>query len=377
MIALRLEPVDTWQFGVGNPSQAGSASQLVRESAMPPAPSTVAGALRAALARSLGWDGRASWSPDLVPLLGDGPDDYGATRFAGPLLAMGDTLLAPLPATVRRRGDQLVVGLAPGPEVVCDLGPAVRLPAFLDQHGLGDARPGDEEVVGGFVPLPVAHALLAGSVVSRSELRRGEALWSLEHRIGIERARATRTVAAGALFQVTHVRPAPGSASALTVFATGDRAAWWKACGVTPLGAEGRLAHVTLVEGTDGALRPAPGALEEIAATGRATLALVSPGLLTGEQWRGAAPLDELGGARLACAVGPRPLRIGGWDGRRASPVAQQSYVAPSTVLFVEHPSGEALASALRELGDVPQIGSRTSAGYGVSLVGAWPVGSS
>jgi len=36
VIALRLEPVDTWQFRLGNPSPAGSASQLVRESAMPP-----------------------------------------------------------------------------------------------------------------------------------------------------------------------------------------------------------------------------------------------------------------------------------------------------------------------------------------------------
>jgi len=181
----------------------------------------------------------------------------------------------------------------------------------------------------------------------------------------------------GALFQVPHVRPAPGSGSELVMFATGDRPSWQAACGMVPLGAEGRLAHVTLFDDVDGALRPSQSALEEVGASGRALLALPTPALLSAEQWCGAAPLVELGGARLVCAVGPRPVRLGDWDGRSASPVAQQSYVAPSSVLFVEHGDGGALAGALRAFGDVPQIGSRTSAGYGVALVGPWPKGSS
>jgi len=207
-------------------------------------------------------------------------------------------------------------------------------------------------------------------------MRLSEALWDIEERTGIERDPQTRTVKEGALFQVTHVRPAPGSGSELVMFATGDRPSWQAACGMVPLGAGAprtrdalrrrRRRAATIAE------RPRGGG-----ASGRALLALLTPALLSAEQWCGAAPLVELGGTRLVCAVGPRPVRLGDWDGRSASPVAQQSYVAPSSVLFVEHGDGGALAGALRAFGDVPQIGSRTSAGYGVALVGPWPKGSS
>ena len=54
----------------------------------PPTPESVAGALRAALARCNGWDGmERRWPPSLNPVLGDGPDDLGSLMFEGPLVS--------------------------------------------------------------------------------------------------------------------------------------------------------------------------------------------------------------------------------------------------------------------------------------------------
>lgn len=49
-------------------------------------PVTVAGALRAALARSRGWNGRGRWPQALRGILGDGPDHLGRLFLDGPFL---------------------------------------------------------------------------------------------------------------------------------------------------------------------------------------------------------------------------------------------------------------------------------------------------
>jgi CRISPR-associated protein Cmr3 len=375
VIGVRLSPLDSWQFGLGIPSQAETASQLARESAMPPSPATVAGALRAALARAHGWDGTSSWSADpklrkLVALIGDGPDHLGQAAFAGPLLADGKTVLVPVPRTTVCQDGNLVTGYAPGDPVHCDLGPAVRLPeAFGEAAGWPSQPPED-----GLVTVAEARSLLGGGQVPCERLRQVSELWAFEPRTGIARDRVTRAAAEGALFEIVHVRPQPGHDPGLVVLAKGPPGqAWDDITGLIPLGSEGRLAHLEVDSGAEAGLKVSMEVLQRVAQRGEAALAVLTPALLTPAQWRGQEPLAELGGARLVCAIGPRPLRLGGWDGRHNAPVPQRSFVAPGTVLFVGHGDGKALAQAIETLGDAPQVGSRTEAGFGLVLVGSWP----
>ena len=61
MIGVDLQPVDTWFFRDSTPFTMGKAPQENVGSVFPPHPATVVGAIRAALARSRGWDGRGRW----------------------------------------------------------------------------------------------------------------------------------------------------------------------------------------------------------------------------------------------------------------------------------------------------------------------------
>lgn len=367
MIPLHLTAVDTWQFGVGIPSRAQSASQLTRATALSPSPATVAGALRAALARAHGWDGTGSWArdPGLVTLVGDGPEHFGATTFAGPLLTGDDTVLLPLPATVRQREDRLFAAVAPGGPVRCDLGAAVQLP---HEDRTGNTLPEDS-----LMPVDDVRRLLSYEEVGIDRLVRHRDLWALEPRTAIERDPGRRTAAAGALFDVVHLRPRPGREPGLLMLASGDEERWNALERLVPLGAEGRLSQVSRWTHPCPVLSPDVASLEQIRRQRQATLLVVTPLLLDAAQWCGAAQADGLSGARLVCACGPRPVRLGGWDGQRRSPTPQRSFVAPGTVLFVAHDSGDVLAEALFALGPTPQIGGQIAAGFGLVMVGAAP----
>lgn len=368
MIALSLVPLDTWQFGLGIPSQAESASQLTRASAIPPSPTTVAGALRAALARARGWNGSSSWegNPELVKLLGNGPDDYGETTFVGPLLAEGGVLLVPVPATGRLLQDKVVVTVVPGEPVLCDLDAEVRLPEGFEK--------GEEVAEENLVRADDAAALLAGWEVDKERLIARSDLFSLEPRTGIARDRATRTAAEGALFDVVHVRPRSGRDPALVMLASGNEDYWRVVEGAVPLGAEGRLGVLSRWNHPIPSFAASEEDLERIQSDGCAALLVVTPLLLSANEWQGKAPLSGLDAAHVVSACGPRPMRLGGWDGRRRSPTPQRSFVAPGTVLYVQHEEGKALVEALHELGSMPQIGSRVAAGFGLVMVRPWPM---
>ena len=86
MTGFRLEPVDTLFFRDGTPFTADSAPQDGVDSLFPPHPPTVAGALRAALARANGWNGHGRWPEDICRVLGDGLEDPGRLSIDGPFV---------------------------------------------------------------------------------------------------------------------------------------------------------------------------------------------------------------------------------------------------------------------------------------------------
>ncbi|GEM_PF-1634013 len=409
MRRVHFSPVDTWQFGTGTPSQAGSATTLARSSLMPPLPSVVAGAVRASLARARGWDGQGRWPPELDEFLGDGPSQLGALHFVGPFLTVdrgrGAELLVALPLAARqvaRSGEQgpgaggaeLKLAVVPAGWAVggsgtstrsvdCDLGLEVRLPV---------APAGADEVVAGagpYLPLSKARALVEGQTVLRRDLLGMDELWRSEPRTGIERDRDRRVADDGQLFRVEHLRPVERLGDGrrdvgLAVLVGGVPDDWPRLEGLVRLGAEGRLAEVSEARVAEAAgtgqrglgMAPSAQALDLVAKSGRAVLVALTPLWLSREAWTGQEPVPGLGSARVVCGVTDRPERAGGWDSLRREPVAQRSVLAPGTTVYVEHERGGDLSAALAELAartGVVQVGEGREMGFGAVLVGPWP----
>jgi len=78
----QLSPVDAWFFRNGRPFNRGENSGA-GETLFPPTSSTVIGALRATLARQLGWTGKGPWKQEQIEVLGD-RQDLGGLQFLGP-----------------------------------------------------------------------------------------------------------------------------------------------------------------------------------------------------------------------------------------------------------------------------------------------------
>jgi len=390
MRCLRFSPVDTWQFGTGVPSQAGTATTLTRSSLMPPLPSVAVGAVRASLARTQGWDGRGRWPRSLDGVLGDGPGNLGKLHFVGPFLADGKgeraRLLVPLPLAARElpkaQGGQgtgqeaweVALGAVPGDAVSCDLGRATRLPSVL----LGAREvPGAAKA---FVTFSHAQVLVEGGAVCSREVVSMEELWANEPRTAIELSGGSRTALKGQLFQVEHRRPVEGKDVGLVVLVEGVPDDWPSPGGLVPFGAEGRLAAVTSLEQLNLSMAPSQKTWDLVAKSGKAVLVAVSPLWLSREAWAGQEPIQGLGGGRVVCAVTERPQRAGGWDSLRSEPVAQRSVLPPGTTVYVEHEDGEDLCEALARLSvvnEVVQVGEGREMGFGAVLVGPWPASTS
>ena len=148
MIGVQLQPVDTWFFRDGTPFSMGKAPQENVGSLFPPNPLSVAGAIRAALARGRGWNGRERWSNQIGDVLGDGPENLGALSLDGPFLLWEGQPLFRAPRHVLGSNDGTCWNpsdfLRPGDPVACDLGDQIRFPeaagTLRDMEAL---KPGD------------------------------------------------------------------------------------------------------------------------------------------------------------------------------------------------------------------------------------------
>lgn len=377
-----LTPIDTVFFRDSTPFDQGTHPQDGVRSVFPPFPPTVAGALRAALARDHGWDGRSPWNAALVAALGDGPD-VGPLRITGPIVLYGDAPVFPLPRhvavgpsepqTAAGAGWRATGWYVPGPRVESDLG-RVRLPVWRSAMGATDAREhGDKASRSArlWVTDTGLRQILEGQLPSSADLLDASALWVDEPRVGLQRASATRTAERGMLYSTFHARLRPGVRIGVEVaglprdwstLVDGRRTG---PCTIA-LGGEGRLATVAPWHGL---ARDAP-AREEARRTRRLTLVALTPLRLARGAILGGVPLAP--GLRVACACADRSLRIGGWDARHRAPLPLTNAVAPGTTLFCEVVDArDALALDLAH--GFIRVGRDVSTGFGLCAVARDP----
>ena len=377
MIGLRLDPVDTWFFRGGTPFSAGASPQDQVESLFPPFPATVAGALRAALARAKDWNGRGSWAVKLNSVLGDGPQCLGSLSFYGPFLLRDGQPLFRVPRHLLGFSDEAAedgsgqwrprVLLRPGEEVLCDLG-RVRLPAIPQNREeelkalAGDLKPGDDK----WLTLDGMKKILQGELPSVDDLVSRDDLWQDELRIGLERDQKTRTAQEGMLYSTRHVRPCSGVS--LGVVVKGLPEDWHLPPGFLPLGGESRLAFCQAWDGWNQKLKFAPAA---VSGTGKVAVVALTPLMLDRAHLRGEQPIETLGDARVVSACLERPQRVGGWNSLKRKPLPLRSVLPAGSLLFCELP--ESGLTSLETENGLVRLGAQIASGFGLAALAAWP----
>jgi len=379
-----LTPVDAWFFGGGQPYTRESSDQTNVRSLFPPNAPTLVGAIRAAAARAMGWDGASPWNADIVDRLGDGLD-LGPLDFRGPMLlerneAPGDAASgnwqrlypAPLhllgktvheddgetwnPKTLLRPGDE---------EVSTDAGqmrPPVRqkdVDGVSEPDGIWVTRSGLESVLEGEVP-------------DKDECVAGSELWGHEPRVGLEREDETRRVEEGKLYSPSYVRLEPGVAVGTAVDGLPDVELPERLL----LGGESRMANLDTIEAFEPPLAPASRAEE----AGRVSVTLATPGRVDADTFEELRPGTRLGGEfgplegyRVVSACIGKPTWIGGWHPTKQRPLPLRPHIPAGSTLFVQRPDDGDVATIHQMHGAT--IGSRTDYGFGEILVGTWREG--
>lgn len=357
---ITFEPLDSVFFRDGRPYTHGESDQANIPSLFPPNAATLIGALRAALARSLGWQGDGDWPVAIKTRLGDGLD-LAELRFRGPLLLRNRKPLFPAPSNLVRDKHNKTALLTPGPKQECDLG-QVHLPELP----AGTQGEGWKILSDTWVDAGTLAGLLTSEVPKPDSLLSRKSLWKEEPHVGIARDAETRTTGESALYSPRHVRLATDVALGLE--AEGLETAFCNLLGkrMQPLGGEGRSAWIELCETTP-VLPPAP-ALRPLE-NGFLTYAVhvLSPLSLRAAPEPGRAVSGLPGTLVSACL--PRVQMRGGWDSLHRTPLPLKARLTPGSVLFMKCEAAE--ADRLRALHNAC-IGTCPAWGDGWIALGTW-----
>jgi CRISPR-associated protein Cmr3 len=375
-----LDPVDAWFFRDARPSNRGE-DQSDLESIFPPHPTTVVGALRAALAREQGWPGHGDWPAEIKKVLGDGFENLGKLRFTGPFLIHCGELLFPMPSHVLGPTGEDDEGktftptgwLQPEP-VHCDLSahdaPA-HLPVLPRYHGKPESKP-PVPAEGFFVTITGLQRILAGELPDKDHCVHRKALFRHESRVGIafDRERPdSRVTGEGEIYSPRYVRL---KQDVSLIVGVDGLPADWKVPSLLPLGGESRLAGSREITNDPPSL---PQATLDADESTRSVLILLTPARFDGDNddpasWIGAGPGNpasqlhsDLAGNVLTAAI-DRPMRIGGWD-FKDGPRPLEPFVPAGSVWWLDGPTTD----------NAPRLGTApyTDYGYGHALLGCCP----
>lgn len=383
----RFEAADVLFFRDGRPFDQGDPAQMAITRLFPPHPTTAVGALRAALARGLGWGGVGPWGKDakrknITETLGDGPDlEQAGLQFRGPYLVHGlSGPLFPAPAMLVREstGEPRLRRLGPGRLRTCDLREDADVRLAEPKNAVGKVKP----VTGAWLTKEGMQRVLNGGVPARTEIYLvgeeeddvKERLFAREVRIGLARNARTRTAEQGALYTAGFIRPQAGEKVGLVVGVKGMSDPPPPASPI-PLGGEGRFAWLEASDNHAVTLPQAPERFETWNDRLLYTVTLITPAHLP-DPWPGPGdPLPGLPGA-IVCACQERPVMVGGWASRHFKhngwgPQPLKAMLPAGSTWFLDVDDGKVDADALRKLNGT-HIGDRQDWGYGEILIGTW-----
>jgi len=366
--AFKLTPVGTWFFRDGRPYNQGESTLADIKSIFPPFAMTAVGALRASLARSLGWNGKGDWPSEIKAKLGDG-QNLAPLRFRGPYLVREmeekpEVLFpAPLhllgkPSETEKGGWEQFSLLKPGERLDCDIGENVRLPSAKNAQG-------KKSLYGSYLTLTDLELVLKGGDLNQICPVQARDLWDFEFLVGIGRDFETHTTLEGALYSISRVRLEEGVSLVVEVDGLG---AGMDLQQTMPFGGEGGLAHAESLEYTikipeTPVLKPFSD--DKI----RFTVIHLTPAYFKGS-WP--SPGEEVPGlvsSRVVSACLERPVWIGGWDSVSREPLPLKPFLPGGSIWFCE--AGMDCADDIGKCNG-KKIGEYGDFGFGEIAIGFW-----
>ena len=358
-LQIRFKPLDTLFFRDGSPFNREELQANVN-TIFPPSPTTLAGAIRAAWARAMGWDGDGrggNWAKCCKDRLGAGVHLPETITFNGPYLFRNGEPVFPVPAHVlgvypsdpqRQKPSHLIV-LAPGREMETDLG-TILLPVNPPSVPAVEGR--KQLVSEWWVSAKGLRQILQGDPPDSETLLHQSTLWTIEQRIGNFRKEG-RVTGLMALYSPQHIRL--GQGIDLVMFAKGLPDIEIEKITSRPAvtGREARSCWLTIEEGgLEGYLQTG-----EPSGSGKYTLIALTPIQVEN--------LENItvDGRTPISYCNQRPLMLGGWDCNK--PRQLRPCLRPGSVLFMETKHNTAA-------GKLISYGEKTPWGFGRFVTGIW-----
>jgi len=356
----KIEPVDSLFFRDGSPYNMDETQTDVR-SIFPPTPYTLTGALRAAIARDMGWVS-GDWTENIKDKLGDGKN-IGRLNFFGPYILKDDEPIFQVPRTLMgKKSDdgshwELIRKMIPGEPITGDMGEKIRYPSLTGNEV-------DMNNITGFVSGKGLHKILWSDDLDDIEIIPDDDIYQFEFNVGIKRDDDLR-VDDGGLFSRRFVRLNEGNwnengkMDAISILA-GIDGTDSRISGPIMLGGESKAAFV---DGVDPIRLPLPG--DDAGIQKEFVVLLITPAripdLSPGCNIEGL-PDDS----KLVSVCADRPQMIGGWDHNRG-PQPLRAHLKPGSVLFMRSEEG----INPYQLNGI-KIGKDTEFGFGQIITGKW-----
>ena len=366
-MTFKLTPVDSWFFRDGRPFNLGETHSDLK-SLFPPFGPTVVGAIRASLARGMGWNGLGSWNGKIKEKLGDG-QRLGDLRFKGPFLIRivdnQEEILFPAPLHLlgkppKEEGGQWsrIIKLRPGKSVDCDLGDDIRLPRADNATGL-------KSLYGCYLNALDFKKVLDGGDLNEIAPIAPEQLWNFDFSVGIKRRFETKTVEEGALYSAYRVRLRPDVGLAMQLDGLECDI---KMASTLPLGGESRMAYVEILKNPLN-LPKAPEIRPSDDGKTRFAVIHLTPGFFEDNWPSPGEELSGISGAKVVSACMERPVRIGGWDSLNREPIPLRPFLPSGTTWFCET---ETCPNTTIQGLQGHHIGSLIDLGFGQIVIGSW-----
>jgi CRISPR-associated protein Cmr3 len=354
------QAIDTLFFRDGTPFHLGETFFIQQKSQFPPLISTLQGAIRTSLARTVGWsegdskqDQKKKWPIDI---LGDGSDDLGQLQLRGPYLEWKGNRIYPLPLVLCGEGKHATSWILPGTEVECDLG-SVYLPYVPSSE--------DKPITAAWVNEAGLQKIVQHEFPSEKDILLSTELWKEEPRIGIKRENTTRQVKDGHLYAANHIRPLENLR--LVVEVDGVPSDWNLPNRFTTiLGGEGRFAEVTVKENME---RHLPKLSDISADQGkvRFTLTLITPGKF--HDMKHAVKHGPIALFSCKSASIGKMITHGGWDLQKNQSKPVEPFIPAGTTWFYEVDQEQ--VPDLKWLHGTC-VGEKREYGYGEIVIGRW-----
>ncbi len=368
-LALHIEPADTLMFRDGKPFNQNDAGAAIASSIFPPFPPTIVGAVRLALAKEYGFDGRSqeTWP---VPIVGNGVNwqqgaSTGDLNFGAALVLKDGKPYFPVPLNVvEGNGEDLEKELAflrPGPALSCDLGLDVRLP-IQDTSSLSGIKPVNDR----WVSREGLESILKFKKPENKYFLKKKELWQEETRVGIGIDQSIRRVNDGQLYMASHIRFADGVTLFINIETTAD---YDFSKQLMALAGEHRMAAVS--NGKDvsqGTMLPACPFLQDSSTNNTLRYAVyhLNPCLMD-EMPKPGGILPGFPGKIISACVGKMEM-IGGWDSVNRLPIPMRPAISAGSVWFMECNTPEADLLSLHGT----YTGQACDWGFGQVLIGRW-----